>query len=105
MIVILSRGNGGILLLTPFSLIHRPQVACTSHHTRESRTSTLHFLPHIIALPLIYMLSWRCGAQFVAIDQDGDGRVSYEELRACSYFWHPLASLVQSSYRSRALKQ
>jgi hypothetical protein len=56
-----------------------------------------------IVLPLIYILAWRCHAWFFAIDQDGDGMLSAEELRT-----HTLSDsftdLIQLLYRQRALE-
>ena len=45
------------------------------------KTSTLWSPLRLIVLPLIYILPRRCHAWFFAIDQDGDGTLSAEELR------------------------
>jgi hypothetical protein len=68
----------------------------------QSETSTLRFPLHPTALPLTYIFPWRARNWFVAIDQDGNEELSYEELRTHS-FYDPLPCSAQLLYRPCAL--
>ena len=50
----------------------------------DCKRSTLLSPLRSIVLPLIYNFPWRCRTWFFAIDQDGDGALSSEELRTHS---------------------
>jgi hypothetical protein len=60
-----------------------PSLKQTVSHMRrlsQSKASTLRFPLHPTALPLSYIFPWRARNWFMAIDQNGDGELSHDEL-------------------------
>jgi hypothetical protein len=74
-----------------------PSLKQTVSHMRrlsQSKASTLRFPLHPTALPLSYIFPWRARNWFMAIDQNGDGELSHDELCMFS-FQDPLPSSAQ----------
>jgi hypothetical protein len=68
----------------------------------QGKTSMLQFPLHPTTFPLTYIFPWRARNLFAAIDQNGDGALSQDEL--CMYsLKDPLPSSAQLYYRQCAL--